>query len=272
MISFPNAKINLGLNILRRRTDGYHDIESVLWPIKMADVLEVIPAPDGIFRINVTGLQPPSDGKPNLCQRAWELMRQHADVSPVHIHLHKVVPAGAGLGGGSSDAAFTLKMLNEIFSCNLSIESLERLAANLGSDCPFFIDNKPALATGRGEVLTPFSLNLTGFTMVIVIPQVHVNTPNAYSSISPRVPDCPLSHLLQNPIEAWKNTISNRFEESVFVQHPLLAQIKDQMYHFGAVYAAMSGSGSAIYGIFSKIEAEIIKAAFPNCVVWHEQL
>jgi len=272
MIAFPNAKINLGLHILTKRNDGFHEIETVMWPLKLTDVLEIISAPDGVFRFTMSGNSLPCDGKPNLCQRAWQLMQQHTGISPVHMHLHKTIPAGSGLGGGSADAAFTLKMLNSLFHCNLSILELKALAAVIGSDCPFFIENTPSIATGRGEVLEPIGLQLSGLYLLLVVPTVPVNTAKAYSKVSPEMPLVPLLSAVQHPVEEWKNSVFNKFEESVFVQHPLLNEIKHNLYAQGAIYASMSGSGSAIFGLFANAVSIDTKEAFPGCFIWQEQL
>lgn len=272
MITFPNAKINLGLHILTKRDDGFHEIETIMWPLKLTDALEIIPASDGVFRFTRSGISLPCDGKPNLCQRAWHLMQQHAGISPVHMYLHKAIPAGSGLGGGSADAAFTLKMLNSLFQCNLSVLELKTLAAAIGSDCSFFIENTPSIAKGRGEVLEPIRLQLPGMYLLLVVPKVLVNTAQAYSKVSPEIPLESLSSAVQHPVEKWKNRVFNKFEESVFVQHPLLLEIKHNLYAQGAVYASMSGSGSSIFGLFANPITIDTEVAFPGCFIWKEQL
>ena len=272
MIDFPNAKINLGLDVIAKRNDGYHEIESVLFPISLADALEIIPAKNGQSGFASSGLKIPSDGKSNLCQRAFDLLKEEFKLPEVYIHLHKVIPAGSGLGGGSSDAAFTLKMANKIFSLNLDSEKMMQLAAKIGSDCPFFIENKPMLASGRGEILKPAPLSLKGMSLLLVKPNVHVSTAEAYAGIKPRQPNMPISQIISLPIEHWKHKLKNHFEESVFASHPILAQIKKQLYTSGALYAAMSGSGSAIFGIFDKPPKTDLAKVFPEFFVWLEEI
>lgn len=272
MITFPNAKINLGLNILKKRDDGFHEIETIMWPLKLTDALEIIPAHDGVSRFTMSGNSLTCDGKPNLCQRAWQLMQQNTGIGPVHMHLHKTIPAGSGLGGGSADAAFTLKMLNSLFHCNLSIPELKTLAAAIGSDCPFFIENTPSIATGRGEVLEPIGLQLSGLHLLLVVPRVPVNTAQAYSNVSPEMPIVPLLSAVQLPLEEWKSLVFNKFEDSVFVQHPLLKEMKHNLYAHGAVYVSMSGSGSAIFGLFADAVSIDTQEAFPGCFIWQEKL
>ncbi len=272
MIAFPNAKINLGLHILNRRTDGFHNIESVLFPIGLSDRLELIEAPDGKYAFSSSGIQIPSDGKPNLCEQAFWLMHQEFRIPQVHLHLHKVVPAGSGLGGGSADAAFTLKMLNEKFSLGLNSSDLELLAAQLGSDCPFFIRNEPMLATGRGEILQPISLSLKGLHLLLIRPRLHISTAKAYAGVKPAQPASSVAEILAQPLHTWKNELKNDFEESLFSKHPLLGKIKTKLYSQGAIYAAMSGSGSAIFGLFEKKPAENLKQAFHDSFIWHEEL
>ncbi|MEE4177949.1 MAG: 4-(cytidine 5'-diphospho)-2-C-methyl-D-erythritol kinase [Bacteroides sp.] len=272
MIVFPNAKINLGLNILERRPDGFHNIESLLFPIKFTDVLEVIPAEPDFVPFASTGLKIPSNGKPNLCQQAYFLLKEKYSIPGVSIHLHKNIPSGSGLGGGSADAAFTLKLLNQLFSLGLTTVELKRLAAKLGSDCPVFIDNQSQFAAGRGDVLEPFKVNLSGFHLALIIPQVHVSTSEAYAGVKPDHPDTPLREVLGQPIERWKHLLKNDFEESVFRKFPSLASIKRDLYQFGAVYASMSGSGSAIFGLFEKTPGKRLQESFRDSHFWVEAL
>jgi 4-diphosphocytidyl-2-C-methyl-D-erythritol kinase len=248
MLAFPNAKINLGLNITGKRPDGYHEIESCLYPIPWKDVLEVVPAK--AFRFDQTGLSIPGDHTSNLCFKAYELIRADKKIDPVHIHLHKVIPMGAGLGGGSSDGAFTLKLLNAIYQLEYSVQELQDFAAKLGSDCPFFIENKAVMATGTGTTLAPIDLSLQGAWIALKHPGIHVSTKEAYSSITPTLPTVSLTELLIAPIENWKKSIRNDFEKSVFAKYPEIEAIKNDLYNLGASYAAMSGSGSVVFGIF----------------------
>ncbi len=248
MIAFPNAKINIGLNILNKRPDGYHDIESCLYPVPFTDVLEIVPAQQ--FSFTNTGLKVDQDRGDNLCIKAYQLIRASHDISEVSIHLHKVIPMGAGLGGGSSDAAFTLKMLNDLFGLDITNEQLKAFAAELGSDCPFFIDNLPALATGTGTDLSPITLDLKGKFLVLVFPGVSIGTAEAYAHVKPAKPSVELKEVLKFPIADWKDQVKNDFEASIFHNHPDLQKLKDLLYQEGAIYAAMSGSGSTLFGLF----------------------
>jgi 4-diphosphocytidyl-2-C-methyl-D-erythritol kinase len=250
MITFPNAKINLGLHVLARRKDGFHDIETVLYPVFLHDCLEIIPSSEAEAALYQYGHLLP-DGE-NLCMKAYKLLKSSYDISPVEMHLIKHIPAGAGLGGGSSDAAQTLKMLSKIFNLRLKEDELEHLAAQLGSDCPFFIKNKALIAGGRGEVLSPVDLNLRGMYIVIVKPEVSISTAEAYARITPDNDRPSLRDCITKPVSEWKDCLINDFEVPVFRDHPHLSDIKEELYHKGAVYASMSGSGSAIFGLFNK--------------------
>ena len=251
MITFPNAKLNLGLNILRKREDGYHDLESLFIPYSgLRDVLEILPAKK--TSLHLYGI--PLDGTPedNLVFKAWEMMHGKFGVPPVEIHLWKGIPSGAGLGGGSADAAYTLAMLCEIFLLRLQQRELAELAATLGSDCPFFIYNRPMIARGRGEILTPFGIDLSAYHIEVVKPEAAVSTREAYAGVHPHLPSMPLEEVLALPVERWKGLLQNDFEESIFPVHPEIAAVKEDFYRRGAIYAAMSGSGSAVMGIFRK--------------------
>jgi 4-diphosphocytidyl-2-C-methyl-D-erythritol kinase len=255
MIVFPNAKINLGLNIVEKREDGYHNLESVFFPVGWKDALELIidkDNPNGIVCFSSSGLEIPGDINDNLCIKAYRIIHQDYDLPAIKIHLHKNIPMGAGLGGGSSDAAFCIKAINEVCKLNLSMEEMHYYAKQIGSDCSFFITNTPAYATQKGDVLETLSLNLNGKYIVIVHPGIHVSTKNAYASIKPQRPHFNVKEIVLNePIENWKEKLKNDFEKSVFEQHSEIKLIKDKMYENGAVYASMSGSGSAVYGIFN---------------------
>lgn len=252
MITFPNAKINLGLYVTSRRTDGYHNLETIFYPIHLEDALEVIPLKDNRqeFDLKITGTS--IDGAPedNLVVRAYRLLKHDFDLPPIHIYMYKHIPLGAGLGGGSADGAFMLKLLNEKFTLGLTIDQLEAYAARLGADCPFFIQDRPVLATGTGNVFTPIDLTLKGMYIVLVKPSVSVSTREAYESITPAAPATPLAELIRRPIEEWRTCITNAFEPGVFRIYPEIAAIKDKLYDMGAVYASMTGSGSTVYGIF----------------------
>ena len=246
MILYPNAKINLGLNVLRKRSDGYHDIETLFYPVpECCDILELVPADS--FRMHVYNADIAGE---NLCEKAWRLMNGHFGIPPVEIHLYKKIPMGAGLGGGSSDAAFTLAGLNALFGLNLPKEALAVLAAQLGSDCAFFIYNRPMMARGRGEILAPLAFSLEGRTLRLYPQEVFVSTREAYAGITPHEPQLRIESVVRRPVEEWKDLLVNDFEETVFARHPELAAAKQALYDEGALYAAMSGSGSALYAIF----------------------
>ncbi|MEM6813392.1 MAG: 4-(cytidine 5'-diphospho)-2-C-methyl-D-erythritol kinase [Bacteroidota bacterium] len=250
MISFPNAKINLGLNVLRRREDGYHTIKSCFYPIKWQDSIEVVEA--NSFAFHSYGLNIPGNTDSNLCIKAYQLFKKDFDVAPVAIHLLKQIPMGAGLGGGSADGAFTLKLLNDFFQLGLSIPTLEKYALVLGSDCPFFIKNRVAVVSGRGEILEPIDLDLSSYYLAIHNPEVHISTKEAYRMIVPKTLDKSVVDILKLPINQWQKHLKNDFEKSIFRNHPEIQQLKDEMYKEGALYAAMTGSGSAVFGIFEE--------------------
>lgn len=251
MITFPNAKLNLGLNVLRRRSDGYHDLESLFIPYRgLLDVLEMVPAKE--TSLHLYGIPPGGAPEDNLVFKAWEMMHGKFGVPPVEIHLWKGIPSGAGLGGGSADAAYAVAMLGEMFLLRLQQRELAELAATLGSDCPFFIFNRPMLVRGRGEILSPYSIDLSAYRIEVVKPDISVFTREAYAGIRPHQPEIPLEKVLALPVEQWKGRLCNDFEESLFPQHPEIAAAKEEMYSRGAIYAAMTGSGSAVLGIFRK--------------------
>ncbi len=253
MVLFPNAKINFGLEILRKRPDGFHDIDSVFYPVPLCDALEVVvDSLSGKDQWHYSGLSIPGNGEDNLCTRALSLLRQRAEIPKLSAFLHKVVPMGAGLGGGSADGSFFIRGLNELFELNLSDEEMEGIALSLGSDCPFFIKNLPARAEGRGEILNPIELNLKGRHLVLICPDIHVSTKEAYSIIKPDDSHQSPADIVKKPIEQWRVNLRNRFEEYAFEKHPQLAEIKEELYNSGALYASMTGSGSAIYGIFAE--------------------
>jgi 4-diphosphocytidyl-2-C-methyl-D-erythritol kinase len=253
MIVFPNAKINIGLRILRRRGDGYHDIESIFYPIGLRDMIEILPSPSGLNdakpEIYVSGLKVPASTE-NLCWKAAELFSRRQGTPAVRMHLHKKIPPGSGLGGGSADASFTLMALNGIFGCGLSEEQLSGYATELGSDCAFFIRNRPCLVSGRGDVLETIPLSLDGYYLAVVFPGISVSTPHAYGMVQPSEDGPSLTGIPGLSPDRWGDIAKNRFEEPVFASHPTLEEIKGQLFRSGAAYAAMSGSGSAVYGIF----------------------
>lgn len=251
MLTFPNAKINLGLNIVEKRPDGYHNIETVFYPIGLCDVLDVtISESCSDYSFSSSGIALGGDPEENLIVKAYRLLRSNYQFPPIDISLCKQIPFGAGLGGGSSDAAFMLKTLNELFELNISSRKLAAIASKLGADCPVFIKNKPVFATGIGNVFTPIKLKLKDYFLLLVKPEIHVSTPEAYLLVIPQHPQQSLQELIKQPICEWKNTIKNDFEISVFSKYPEIQQIKNDLYEMGAIYASMSGSGSAVYGIF----------------------
>jgi len=252
VVSYPNAKINLGLNVVRKRDDGFHDIESVFFPIPWCDILEIVPDRKckGEVTFTSSGFHIPTDGKPDLCERVYQLMHEEFGLFSVKMHLHKVVPIGAGLGGGSADAAFAARMLNEMFQLHVPPKRLEEIVAQVGSDCPFFIRNRPAYVTGRGEVLELFGLNLSCWWMVLINPNIHIGTKEAYAGIVPAEPQHSLKELLKKDVSQWKPGLKNDFEESIFPKHAAIANLKERLYGFGADYASMTGSGSTVFGLF----------------------
>lgn len=249
MIVYPNAKINLGLNVLHKREDGCHDISSVFYPVKeCVDILEIIKSER--FQFTKSGIEIP-DGE-NICEKAWKLLDTDFGIGNVKIHLHKQIPIGAGLGGGSADASFTLKYLNELFDLNLNSKDLEKYALRLGADCPFFIDNTPKLVEGIGEKMTSIDLDLSNYEIRLVNPDIHISTKQAYSGIVPKTPVLSVEKIIELPIIEWKGKLKNDFEESIFEKHLQLEGIKDELYKQGSIYSSMSGSGSIVFGIFEK--------------------
>ena len=260
MVLFPNCKINLGLKILRRREDGYHALETVFYPLPVKDVLEIIPSESPGF--SASGLPIPGDPELNLCIKAIHLLKKDFPHLPsVHIYLHKHIPMGAGLGGGSSDGAAMLQLLNKCFQLEISQERLLTYAAQLGSDCPFFILNKPCLGEGRGERLDPLRLDLSSYSFVLVNPGIHIGTAWAFSRITPDAGGKPVKDIISQPLESWKTELINDFEAPVFGEYPLLRSIKEDLYAKGALYAALTGSGSSIFSIFKKGVPASIKFA-----------
>jgi len=251
MLSFPNCKINLGLRILRRREDGFHELETVFCPLAIKDALETIRSETLSF--TSTGLPIPGDPSANLCLKAWHLLRSDfPDLPAVDIHLHKNIPIGAGLGGGSSDGAFMLRLLDRQFRLGLTADKLMSYAAQLGSDCPFFILNKPCLAGGRGEKLEPIDLDLSGYRIALVDPGIHVGTAWAFSQCTPTEEGKSIRGIIAAPVDTWKGQLVNDFEAPVCRAHPELKKIKEKLYQAGAIYASMTGSGSGFFGIFAK--------------------
>lgn len=262
MVVFPNAKINLGLRILRKRPDGYHDLETIFYPIPLNDVLEIIQHPSATT-FHASGLTIDGDPLSNLCMKAYELVKKDYPALPhVQLYLHKIIPSGAGLGGGSADASFTLQLLNRLLNGVIDDETLHRYALQLGSDCPFFLENKPCLATGRGELLQPINISLKGYAIVLINPRIHISTKEAFAQLKPTEQSTSLRNLITQPISTWRDHIINDFETPVFLRHPDIASIKDTLYQSGALYASMSGSGSSVFGIFH--EQQIPAFRFPS--------
>ncbi|WP_066628093.1 4-(cytidine 5'-diphospho)-2-C-methyl-D-erythritol kinase [Labilibacter marinus] len=270
MICFPNAKINIGLYVTEKRPDGYHNIETLFYPIQLKDALEIIENKDSDepFVWSNSGIEIDAKPEDNLCVKAMMLLKQDFEIPPVKMHLHKVIPFGAGLGGGSADAAFTLVTLNDMFDLGINTAQLIKYASQLGADCAFFIHNTAHTAKGIGDILDSNDITLKGYHILLVKPNVHVSTPEAYQGIVPKLPELNFSEQLKMPIQQWKNTIHNDFEDSVFPNHPVIKNIKEQMYNEGAVYASMTGSGAAVFGLFK----EEAKLTFDDCFIWQEQI
>ncbi|GAB4138239.1 MAG: 4-(cytidine 5'-diphospho)-2-C-methyl-D-erythritol kinase [Bacteroidia bacterium] len=264
MIAYPNAKINLGLNITEKRPDGYHNIETVFYPVGWKDILELLPdaSADSGMKLTVTGINIPGSAADNLCVKAYHLIAKDYPMPAVKAHLHKLIPAGAGLGGGSSDAAFTIRALNDKFDLGLAWGEMHHYARQLGADCSFFITNKPVIAEEKGDVYETIQLDLSAYEIVIVHSGIHVSTAEAYASVKPEKGRLNPLEIIQRPIEEWKALLINDFEKSVFTQHPAIGELKKKMYEHGAVYASMSGSGSAVFGIFR--QAPDMKKVFPG--------
>lgn len=266
MITYPNAKINLGLNIVEKRPDGYHNLETIFYPINLQDALEVTKMEgEGEYNLKVSGVPIEGDPDNNLVVKAYRLLKKDfPEMSPINIHMYKHIPTGAGLGGGSADAAFMIKLLNEKFSLNLSIEKMEEYAAILGADCAFFIQNKPVFASGIGNIFEKISLSLKGYYIVLVKPDIFVSTKDAFALIQPAKPTHSLKEIARMPVETWRATMKNDFEYSVFQKYPEIAAIKDKLYDMGAIYASMSGSGSSVFGIFRE-QVEFVDEVFSGC-------
>lgn len=250
MIAFPNAKINIGLNIIRRRGDGYHDLETVFYPIRIYDALEIVPA--STLEFTTSGLAIPGNLQDNLCLKGYQLLKNDFDLPPVNIHLHKHIPIGAGLGGGSADAAFFIGLLNAEFSLGLSAEQLRAYASRLGADCAFFVESKPVFALDKGDRFEPVELDLSKYHIALVMPPAHVSTAEAYRGVKPKPAEISLKELVTRPVVEWKNFIHNDFEETIFKNHPVIRGVKAALYQAGALYACMSGSGASVFGIFGQ--------------------
>lgn len=275
MYTLPNAKINIGLNITRRRPDGYHDIETIFYPLRLSDSLEIKNASTSTetpVSLHLSGYNIDGSPQDNLVTKVCLAMRERFNLPPIEIFLGKHIPMGAGLGGGSSDAAFAAKMLNEMFSLGLSNRELETFVAPFGADCPFFVTGRPVYAEGRGDKFSPVNINLSGLYIALVKPPVHISTREAYGGVTARPSlrnlATDVSHL---PIEEWSDKVTNQFEETLFKHHPLLSAVKQTLFDMGALYASMSGSGSALYGIFNR-PIDNLKEIFPDCFTFTDKL
>jgi 4-diphosphocytidyl-2-C-methyl-D-erythritol kinase len=271
MISFPNAKINLGLHVTGKRQDGYHNIETVFYPLGLSDILEVTPSSDarGHYTFLNTGTIIEGEPSDNLCIRAWNELNKIRPLPGVSIHLHKIIPSGAGLGGGSSNAVYVLRALNDLFQLGLQASELELIAGGIGSDCPFFMHNKPLFATGRGEIFEPAEIDLKGLRIVIVHAGIHIDTARAYREIALSEHAASLKDLIYTDPYRWQGKVVNDFEQVVFSGYPEIRYLKEQLLASGAFYSSMTGSGSAVYGLFD-YEADIktIKRKFPGLFLW----
>ena len=250
MIRFSNCKINIGLYVVQKRTDGYHNLATIFVPLPLYDVIEVIPSKQVVLHIHHQKI--PGDKKDNTILKAYHLLAHKYHLQPVQFDLLKNIPAGAGLGAGSANGAYTLQLLNDYFSLQISKKELGSLAASLGSDCPFFIENQPCYATQKGDDLAPIHIDFSNYTLVLVNPGIHIATPWAFSNITPKIPKYDLLNAIKEPIHQWKNSIFNDFEEAVFTQYPSIKNIKETLYNLGAIYASLSGTGSTVYGFFDK--------------------
>ncbi|HTN21851.1 MAG TPA: 4-(cytidine 5'-diphospho)-2-C-methyl-D-erythritol kinase [Pelobium sp.] len=250
MITFPSAKINIGLNITGRRSDGYHNLETVFYPIKIKDALEVIESAEMNFE--TSGIAIPGHANENLCLQAYDLLRNDFNLPNISIHLHKKIPIGAGLGGGSADAAFFIKLINEKFELSLSIEKMQDYCRKLGADCAFFIENKPVFAYGKGDEFENVDLDLSNYFMALVMPPVHVSTGEAYRGVQPKEPQQSLKELIKLPVEQWQGKVTNDFENHILKNHPVIRGVKASLLEAGALFALMSGSGASVYGIFKE--------------------
>ncbi len=262
MITFPHAKINLGLHVLRKRDDGFHDIESCLYPVGLRDILEVIVNDRGETLFESSGITIPGDPKENLCLKAYELVAEDYPMKTVNIHLHKQIPVGAGLGGGSSNGVSMLQLLNNVFDLSIPPERLMKYAVELGSDCPFFLSNSPSLVSGKGNQVEETEIDLSTYTIALVFPDIHIVTAEAYALVRNWSNRKSLKEILLLPVEKWKDHLHNDFEDVIFNTYPELAIIKQHLYDAGAVYASMSGSGSTLFSLFRKIPEDLSEISF----------
>lgn len=272
MIQHPCAKINLGLNVVSKRPDGYHNLETVFYPINIKDEICIETIPDNTTTcyecsLSIKGINIDGDLQQNLIVKAYNLVKQHyTNIPKIRVKLTKNIPTQAGMGGGSADCAYTIKMLNDLFNLKMSINEMQEMAAKLGADCPFFINPTPSFATGIGEVLTPVDVNLSQYKIVIVKPAIMISTKEAFANITPKEPEKCCRDIIKQPIETWKEELVNDFEQSISNIHPEIIKIKNKLYELGAIYVSMTGSGSALYGIF-KDNPDNLYNAFNNCFI-----
>ena len=271
--AFPICKINLGLYVIRRREDGYHDLETVFYPVPLHDNLSIAPLrmSDAPYALQIAGAPIAGDAESNLIVKVYRQLCEDYELPPLDIYLYKRIPMGAGLGGGSSDAAAMMRLLNDTFSLGMTCEEMEQRVARLGADCAFFIQARPSFATGIGDQLQPINLSLKGWTLVLVKPDTFVSTREAYDGVVPQQPAVPLLEALSQPVETWRAVVKNDFEESVFRAHPEIAAIKETLYDMGATFALMSGSGSTVFGLF-RHHMEGLGEVFPDCFIYQARL
>ena len=250
MIIFPNAKINIGINIVGRRPDGYHNLETIFYPVMIKDALEIITSDE--FSFTSSGLDISGKVEDNLCVKGYQMLKKDFGLPPIKIHLHKHIPIGAGLGGGSADASFFIRLMNQHFGLSLTDEQMMAYARLLGADCAFFIQNTSVFAFGKGDEFEPVKLDLSPYKIVVVMPPVHISTAEAYRGVKPAPANEPLMEIIQYPVNEWKRYIKNDFEENIFKNHPTIRGVKASLYEAGALYASMSGSGASVFGIFDK--------------------
>ncbi len=267
MVVFPNAKINIGLQVTAKRSDGYHNISSIFYPISWADILEIIPA--HTFHFTCSGLDIPGKTSENICVKAFQLIKAKYNIPNVHLHLHKIIPIGAGLGGGSADGAFTIKLLNTYYALGMSVQIMEKFANQLGSDCPFFIRNKVQYVTGTGSIFKEVSPNLANRYITLIYPNIHVSTATVYSQISPQKPEYELEQSVRHPVRKWRKIIKNDFQQGVSAQYLIIGELIENLYKKGALFASMTGSGSTVYGIFEQETTIKVPEYF---TVWQEKL
>jgi 4-diphosphocytidyl-2-C-methyl-D-erythritol kinase len=269
MLLFPNCKINLGLAITEKRPDGYHNLQTVFYPIGLSDLLEFVEDPSipaGQIKLAITGIEVGGDPLNNLCSKAFRLLCNDFALPGLSVHLHKIIPIGAGLGGGSSDAAFMLKGINNYFNLSLTDEKLEEYASRLGSDCAFFIRNHPVSAYEKGNKFADVTLDLSDYYVLLINPGIHISTAEAYARVTPALPLGTPEMIVQTPVTEWKDSLTNDFEKSVFPAHPEIAEVKEMLYEHGALYASMSGSGSSVFGIYDK--PPVVPEIFGKYFIW----